>query len=88
MTVSASVLGNRRPDTVVAVPQWQGSGSGDPRRLADGTGLRALMVMAPGLVPPRRLSPGRTALVGTRALDPMAEEESDLGVHAPLPPLT
>jgi arginase len=175
MALSASVLGDRRPETVVAVPQWQGSGSADARRLADGAGLLAPLVPAarrvtvdvpsfsgtpshgvrswdvlvgvarrtwivpssglavtvggdcgadlapigaalrlwgddltvvwfdahgdlntpesspsgafhgmvlrtlmgdgaPGLVPPRPLSPGRTVLVGTRALDPQEEE--------------
>lgn len=50
MAPRARVLGNRRPDTVVAVPQWQGSGSADPRRLADGAGLLAPLVPSAGRV--------------------------------------
>lgn len=49
MTASpGSVLG--KPATVVSVPQWQGSGSAEPRRLADGAELLAPLVPAAGRV--------------------------------------
>jgi arginase len=68
MTASpGSVLGN--PATVVAVPQWQGSGAAEPRRLADGAEMLAALVPAAGRVTVDVPSHGGTPSHGVRGWD-------------------
>lgn len=65
-----SVLGN--PATVVEVPQWQGSGAAEPRRLADGAGMLAALVPAAGRVTVDVPSHPGTPSHGVRGWDVLA----------------
>src|SRR5262245_24481920 len=63
------VLGNRCPDTVVTVPQWQASGSEHAHRLADGAALLAPLVPARGRVTVDVPSSSGTPSHGVRSWD-------------------
>jgi arginase len=70
---TAMAANDRTPQTVVAVPQWQGSGSPDARRLADGARLLAALIPAGTHVTVDVPAHGGTPSGGVQNRDVLAE---------------